>query len=201
MSIVLASRNKKKAREMAALLHAAHIDLCSLADFPAAPEVIESGSTFAENAALKASQTARALQRWTLADDCGLMVDALDGAPGVLSARYAGPDATDDENNDKLLQALSNVPDPRRTARFVCHLAVADPSGEVRLNASGHCRGVIVRQVRGRQGFGYDPLFLIPEYSKTFGELSPVVKSCLSHRSRAFRQLAPLLARLNCEPR
>jgi XTP/dITP diphosphohydrolase len=195
-TIVLASRNRKKLREMADQLIPYGLRLISAADLPEVPEVEEGAHSFAENAALKASSVARATGRWSLGDDSGLEVDALNGAPGVLSSRYAGPQATDGDNNRKLLEQLAGIPDERRTARFVCHLAVADPTGQIRLQTSGVCRGRILGADRGRSGFGYDPLFLIPEYHRTFGELSPVVKSVLSHRARAFQRLLPHLVAL-----
>ena len=168
----------------------------SLDEFPGAPEVDESAETFAGNARKKAAELARALDRWVLADDSGLTVDALQGAPGVLSARYAGEPCDDAANNRKLVEAIFAVPDDRRGAAFRCALAVADPFGQIRLEAEGACRGRIIREPRGTAGFGYDPLFLIPEYHKTFGELSPLVKHQLSHRSRAFAHLRPGLERL-----
>jgi len=192
-TIVLASRNLKKAVEFAVLLTPHGIELRRLSDFPAVPEVVESGVTFAENAELKASQTARALGHWTLADDSGLMVDALDGAPGIYSARYAGPDATDAQNRKKLLQALTAVPAELCTAKFACHLAVADNTGAIRLSVSGSCPGLIIQEHRGDGGFGYDPLFLVPEHNKTFAELSLPVKSQISHRAHATNQLIPQL--------
>jgi XTP/dITP diphosphohydrolase len=195
-TIVLASRNRKKLREMADQLIPYGLQLISAADLPEVPEVDEGPDCFAENAALKASSVARATGRWALGDDSGLEVDALNGAPGVLSSRYAGPQATDGDNNRKLLEQLAGVPDERRTARFVCHLAVADPTGQIRLQTSGACRGRILDADRGRSGFGYDPLFLIPEYHRTFGELTPMVKSVLSHRARAFQRLLPGLVAL-----
>ena len=131
-----------------------------------------------------------------LADDSGLAVDALGRAPGVFSARYAGEHGDDEANNRKVLDALADVPDDRRGAAFVCALALADPSGTIRLEADGACRGRITRSPAGPDGFGYDPLFLIPEYHKTFGELSPLVKNQLSHRARAFAHLRPELDRL-----
>jgi XTP/dITP diphosphohydrolase len=132
---------------------------------------------------------ARSLGAWVIADDSGLTVDALDGAPGVLSARYAGEPSDDEANNRKLLEAVLPVPDERRGAAFRCALALADPSGVIRLEAEGICRGRLIREPRGAGGFGYDPLFLIPEYHKTFGELSTLVKHQLSHRARAFSRL------------
>jgi XTP/dITP diphosphohydrolase len=200
-TLVLASRNRKKLGEMAALLAPHGLQLIAAADLPGAPDVEEGGTSFAENAALKAVQVARAVERWTVGDDSGLEVDALNGAPGVFSARYAGEGARDGDNNIRLLRELEGVADERRTARFVCHLAVADPTGQVRLQVCGSCRGRIVSDHRGGGGFGYDPLFLVPEYHLTFGELSPAVKSVLSHRARAFQLLLPQLVGLlreNC---
>ena len=168
----------------------------SLDAFPDAPEIDESESTFAGNARKKATELARALGVWVLADDSGLAVDALNGAPGVLSARYAGEPCDDAANNRKLLEAIAACPDAGRGAAFRCALAVADAAGQVRLEAEGACRGRIIREPRGDHGFGYDPLFLIPEYHKTFGELSPLVKHQLSHRCRAFAHLRPGLAHL-----
>lgn len=205
--LVLGSRNRKKCREMAELIRPAweqHRQLDrlithSLDTFPDAPEVDESADTFAGNARKKASELAAALGCWVLADDSGLTVDALNGAPGVFSARYAGEPCDDAANNRKLLDAIADQPDFRRGAAFRCALAVANPSGQIRLEAEGACRGRIIREIHGEQGFGYDPLFLIPEYHKTFGELSPLVKHQLSHRSRAFAHIRPGLARLIAE--
>jgi XTP/dITP diphosphohydrolase len=196
LTIVLASRNRKKLREMAEPLKAYRLELVSAADLPDVPEVEEGADSFAANAAMKAVSVARATEHWALGDDSGLEVDALGGAPGVISSRFAGPQATDRDNNRKLLEQLADVPDDRRTARFVCHLAVADPSGQVRLEAHGVCRGRILGADRGVSGFGYDPLFFIPEYHRTFGELSPAAKGVLSHRARAFQRLLPRLVSL-----
>ncbi len=167
----------------------ARLEIRSLDDFPPIPEVVEDADTFAGNARKKASEMARALGTWVVADDSGLTVDALDGAPGVYSARYAGEPCDDEANNRKLLAAVADVPADRRGAAFRCALALSDPSGEIRLEAEGACRGRLTREPRGPRGFGYDPLFLIPEYHKTFGELSPLVKHQLSHRARAFFHL------------
>jgi XTP/dITP diphosphohydrolase len=203
-TLVLGSRNRKKCREMAELIlppwekspRLERLKVLSLDEFPDSPEVDESAETFAGNARKKAAELALALGRWVLADDSGLAVDALGRAPGVLSARYAGEPCDDAANNRKLLEALNDVPDDRRGAAFRCALAVADPAGQIRLEAEGACRGRITREPRGALGFGYDPLFLIPEYHRTFGELSPLVKHQLSHRSRAFAHLRPGLERL-----
>lgn len=194
--VVLATRNRKKRGELQALLEPYGIRVRTLDDFPPLPEVIEDGATFAENAAKKARETATALKRWVIGEDSGLEVDALDGAPGVYSARYSGPGATDQSNNDKLMRELANVPDDRRGARYVCHAAAADPEGTVRLHNEAYCRGRMARAPRGQGGFGYDPYFIVPEYHRTFGELSALVKQQLSHRGRALRRLVPPLLRL-----
>jgi XTP/dITP diphosphohydrolase len=199
--LVLGTRNRKKGQEMIELLRPPwepnrrldRLAIVLLDQYPDAPAVVEDGATFAANAAKKAGETARALGAWVLADDSGLAVDALGGAPGVHSARYAGTHGDDPANNRKLLAALAEVPDAHRGAAFVCALALADPNGAIRSEAAGACRGRITHEPRGQNGFGYDPLFLIPEYHRTFGELSPLVKHQLSHRSRAFARLRPLL--------
>jgi XTP/dITP diphosphohydrolase len=189
VEFVLGSRNPGKAREIAVLLDPFGIDIRSLSDFPDAPDVVEDGSSFEENAAKKARETALALDRWVIAEDSGLAVDALGGAPGIYSARFSGENATDELNNQKLLEELADVPPEKRGAKYVCHVAVSDPSGEVKLHVERECRGRIATEARGTNGFGYDPYFLIPEYHQTFGELSPLVKKVLSHRARAMREL------------
>jgi len=194
--LVCGTGNRKKGAELAELLSPWGFTLKTLADYPQAIEVDESGTSFAENAALKASQQAAHLQAWVLADDSGLVVDALDGRPGIYSARFAGPGATDALNRQKLLEELSGVDLPRRTARFVCHVALADPTGRVRAEASGACQGRIIMDERGAHGFGYDPLFEVVEYHRTFGELGPAVKTVLSHRARAIEALLPMLVAL-----
>ncbi len=194
--VVLATRNARKCAELRTLLAPQAIAVRSLADYGDVPEVIEDGATFSDNAAKKASQVARALGRWTIGEDSGLEVDALDGAPGVYSARYSGDGATDASNNALLAERLAKTPDELRGARYVCHVAVADPQGNVRLHVEATCRGRITREPRGAHGFGYDPYFLIPELHRTFGELSPLVKQQLSHRGRALRRLIPLLLAL-----
>lgn len=195
-TLVLASRNRKKLREMSELCAGLDWHVVSAADFPQAPEVEETGQTFAENAALKAAAVAAATGHWTVADDSGLAVDALNGAPGVYSARYAGPQATDQQNNERLLNELREVSDPRRGAAFICCLALADPAGGIRVQVEGRCRGRLLHEPRGQNGFGYDPLFWIAEYHQTFAELSLAVKSVLSHRARAFERIRPELVRL-----
>ena len=195
-TIVFGTANRKKAAELIELLAPLGWKLLTLADFDAPLAVDETGETFADNARLKATLQARHLKHWVLADDSGLAVDALQGAPGVHSARYAGPEATDAENRQKLLAALAGVSDERRGAHFVCHLTLADPAGAVRAEATGRCQGRIRHGESGTGGFGYDPLFEIVEYHRTFGELSPAVKGVLSHRARAIAALLPELSRL-----
>lgn len=194
--IVLGTHNIKKGRELQDLLLPFAFTVRTLADFPEALAVEETGDTFAANARLKAMRQARHLCRWTIGEDSGLMVDALDGAPGVWSARYAGPDATDAENNQHLLDALAHVRAEDRAARYVCHICVADPDGSPRIDVEASCAGRIACKLAGHSGFGYDPLFLIGEYHRTFAQLGDTVKSVLSHRSRAVQQLLPQLLRL-----
>jgi XTP/dITP diphosphohydrolase len=196
LRLVVASRNRKKTLEIRDLLAPYGIEVVGISEIAGVPDVVEDGQRFAENAAKKASQTARTLSLWTLGEDSGLEVAALAGAPGIYSARFSGPNATDESNNSKLLSDLSAIPDERRNARYVCNAALAAPSGEIRLQVEAYCHGRITREPRGTNGFGYDPYFLIPEYHRTFGELSPAVKRHLSHRARAFERLIPHLVRL-----
>jgi XTP/dITP diphosphohydrolase len=194
--LVLGTTNRKKGQELARLVAPLGIEVRTLADYSDAPSIVEDGETFADNARLKATGQSKHLKTWVLGEDSGLIVDALEGAPGVYSARYAGPDATDDLNNCKLLAALGDLPSARRTAHYVCHATLADPTGAVQAEAEAYCYGRIIAEPRGTGGFGYDPLFEIVEYHRTFGELGPVVKACLSHRGRAMRDMLPHLARL-----
>ncbi|MEQ1906507.1 MAG: RdgB/HAM1 family non-canonical purine NTP pyrophosphatase [Pirellulaceae bacterium] len=185
--IVLGSRNKKKARELDDLFGPSDIQLRPLADFPEAVEVEETGSTFQANAILKASVQARHLGRWVLGEDSGLSVSALNGEPGVWSARYAGEPSSDTRNNEKILTRLHGVPLDKRTAWYTCHMALSDPSGKIWIDCAGHCYGRILAEYLGDQGFGYDPLFEVVEYHQTFGQLGLAVKSLISHRARAAR--------------
>src|SRR6476659_5247120 len=183
--LVIGSRNKKKLEELQDLLGDLSIDLVDLSAFPDVRDVEETGQTFEENARLKATKYAKAVGEWVLAEDSGLVVPALKGRPGVYSARYAGTHGDDAANNRKLLAELAPLPDDRRAAYYVCVAALASPTGEVTAVAEGRCHGVIVTDERGTGGFGYDPLFEVPEYHRTFGELSLRVKQALSHRARA----------------
>ncbi len=194
--LVLGTHNRKKAHELDALLAPLGLALATLADFPDALEVAEEGETFAANAVAKATEQAVHLQQWVLGEDSGLIVDALDGRPGVYSARYSGPDATDESNNRRLLEELEGIPPERRAARYVCHLALSDPEGRVRAECEAACHGRIALSEAGTAGFGYDPLFEIAEYHRTFGELGEAVKSVLSHRSRAAAMLVPSVREL-----
>ncbi|MGH7173025.1 MAG: RdgB/HAM1 family non-canonical purine NTP pyrophosphatase [Gemmataceae bacterium] len=194
--LVIGSRNRKKREEIVEILGDLGLDLRDLTNWPDAPEVVEDGATFVDNARKKAVELARCLGQWVLGEDSGLVVSGLNGRPGVYSARYAGKQGDDVANNARLLAELAPLPDDRRAAYYVCTAALADPNGEVRAVVEGRCQGVILRQPRGSGGFGYDPLFLIAEYHRTFGELSPRVKHALSHRARALSQLRPVLRAL-----
>jgi len=196
--VVLSSRNRKKSGEIAEQLAPYRIRLVSVAEFPDVPDVVEDGLTFAENAAKKATEVARKLNAWTIGEDSGLMVDALGGAPGIYSARYSaletgGVGATDEKNNERLLRELADLPIERRTAAYVCSVALSDPGGTVRAAAEERCRGLIIPEARGSNGFGYDPYFLVREFHQTFGELDSHVKQHISHRARAFRKFIPQL--------
>jgi XTP/dITP diphosphohydrolase len=194
--LVIGTHNRKKGIELAELLAPWGFSVVTLADVPDAIEVVENGDTFAANAALKATQQARHLGRWVLADDSGLEVDALGGAPGVYSARFVGLNATDVDNNRHLLEQLRDVPLENRTARYVCHVTVADPTGAIRAESHDVCGGRIRFEASGANGFGYDPLFEVVEYHRTYGELGTAVKRALSHRSRALRAILPQLRAL-----
>jgi XTP/dITP diphosphohydrolase len=193
--LVLGSRNKKKLREMVDLLGDLGLDLTDLTPYPGAPEVAETADTFAGNAALKAAQLAPALDAWVIGEDSGLCVPALGGAPGVYSARYAGTHGDDAANNAKLLREMARLTGGDRAAYYVSTAVLADPTGRVVATVEGRCHGLIADAPRGTGGFGYDPLFLVPEYGKTFGELPPEVKQRMSHRARAFAQLRPVIER------
>lgn len=191
--IVIASRNRGKIVEIAQILAELPVKWTSAVDWPEAPVVVEDGTTYAENARKKATAVARALGRWALADDSGIEIDALGGRPGVDSAVWSGPGATDASNNEKLLRELASVPDERRTARYCAVVVVADERGRIVVEADGACEGVIGRERRGSGGFGYDPLFHVPEFGRTMAELGLEIKNRISHRAQAlFRLREPL---------
>lgn len=194
--LVIATRNPGKVIEVRELISDLPLRLRSLFDFPLATEVEETGATFAENAALKASAYAVQTGGWTLSDDSGLEVDALGGAPGIFSARYAGESASDRERVKLLLSELARTGDRERHARFVCAVALADPSGRIINLSTGRCEGRIAHSPRGLHGFGYDPVFIPEGYEQTFGELSSQVKQAFSHRARALEDTRAFLLKL-----
>jgi XTP/dITP diphosphohydrolase len=194
--IVLSSRNQKKIGEIAELFAPQGINLVGVSEFPHVPDVVEDGDSFAANAAKKAIEVARQLNQWVIAEDSGLCVDALGGAPGIYSARYAGEQGADENNNEKLLREMAAVPSEKRTAHYVCYAVLSDPAGRVRLSSEGRCGGRILTEYRGDHGFGYDPLFMVPEFHQTFGQLSPAVKRHISHRAKSFERLIPQILRL-----
>ena len=196
--LVLATRNRHKGEELAALLGGLGITIRTLDEFPDAPEVVEDGDTCEANAIKKARTIADFTGLPAVADDTGLEVDALGGRPGVYAARYAGEDATYEDNCRKLLLELRGVPRERRTARFLTVAAIALPLDGVRM-AQGALDGVIAEEARGALGFGYDPLFLIPELGKTLAELSADQKNAISHRAKAFTQAKALLREMEFE--
>jgi XTP/dITP diphosphohydrolase len=186
--VVLATRNQGKVREFNRLFADLGWEAVSLDAFPDAPEVVEDGDTFEANALKKARTVSTYLGMPAVGDDSGLEVDALEGRPGVFSARYAGENATDEDNWRKLLKELEDVPMERRKARFRCVLAFVEP-GEEPIVASGACEGVIVREPSGTNGFGYDPVFFLPQYMCTMAQLTPEQKNQISHRAMALRSL------------
>ena len=184
--IVLASNNKNKIREFKEILQGFPVELRSLSDFGPIPEAVEDGATFDENAYKKALHTAKILGIPAIADDSGLVVDALDGRPGVYSARYAGPKATDDENCQKLLQEMTG--ENNRKAHFSCVISIAVPSGPA-LTYEGICEGTLLHEKQGENGFGYDPLFYFEKYGKSFAQLTAEEKNAVSHRGKALGEL------------
>ncbi|MEN0110841.1 MAG: RdgB/HAM1 family non-canonical purine NTP pyrophosphatase [Planctomycetota bacterium] len=196
-TLVLGTRNAKKRGELVELLEPHGVRVQTLAEFPGVTlDVDEDGDTFEHNARKKASEYAAALGGWVLADDSGVCVDALDGAPGVYSAHYAGVHGDNAANNALVLEKLEGVSPERRGAHYVAMLVLADPAGEVRAESRGVCHGRIAAAPRGDAGFGYDPLFEVREYHRTFGEMGPAVKRAISHRSRALRAILPRVVTL-----
>lgn len=200
--ILVATTNEGKMRELVELLGNAskQIEWLSLKDFPNLPEVVEDGETFQENARRKALGYAQATGFWTIADDSGLVIDALDGTPGVKSARFSGEKNTergllDHKNMQKVLTLMKNVPVNQRTARFVCNLCMAKPN-EVLVETEGKLEGIISEKECGENGFGYDPIFFLPDRDKTVAQLIGYEKNAISHRGNAIRKLQPLLAKL-----
>ena len=186
--LILATRNKGKLKEIQALLSDLDIDIMSLDEAENAPHVVEDGKTFMENAFKKAKVIAEATGIMALADDSGLEVDALDGAPGVYSARYSGENASDASNNEKLLADLKGVSSDKRGAHFSCVIIVYHPSGQW-ISTEAKCEGEIAMNPSGDQGFGYDPVFYIPSIKRTMAQLSPEEKNSLSHRGKALEKM------------
>ena len=197
MKLVLATRNEGKVREIGEILKDENgIELLSLRNYPDAPDVVEDGRTYEENAIKKASVLAEYSGHLTIADDSGLAVDALDGAPGIHSARYAGENASDEDRIVKLLDALQDVPDDRRLGRFICAVAIAEDRDRAQV-VRGVCEGRIIRTPRGTAGFGYDPIFVPVGYERTFAELGDEIKNQISHRAKALDEARKLLSQVN----
>lgn len=196
MELVIATHNLHKVREIREMLKSLpHLDILSLLNFPTYQLPEETGKSFEENASLKAEDAAKALKKWVLADDSGLVVPSLNGRPGIYSARYAGEDATDTENRQKLLEEMKDLKEIQRSAYYDCCLALADPKG-IRKITHGIVEGVISDNERGRNGFGYDPIFIKNDYDKTFAELDEQTKNKISHRRKALDKLIPSLESL-----
>ncbi len=192
--VVIATKNKGKAKDFEALFTPLGYEVVTMFDVAPDMEIEETGTTFEENAVLKAETLSKALGTIVIADDSGLAVDALDGAPGVYSARYAG-DHDDEANIVKVLENLKGLPEEKRTARFMCALAIAGPELET-TTVFGSCEGVILEEKRGTNGFGYDPIFFVPALDRAMAELTPEEKGAISHRGNAIRKLADLLPTL-----
>lgn len=190
--LIVATKNKGKLKEIRELLKDLDIKVTSLADHPDAPGTVEDGKDFYENALIKARTVAEYTGKLVLGEDSGIEVEYLNNAPGIFSARFAGEDATDDDNNAKLMQELKGIPKEQRKARYRCFAAIIDGDQIVGV-VDGRCDGCITTEPRGSNGFGYDPYFLIEEYGKTFGELDPAIKSKISHRAKALEKVRELL--------
>lgn len=194
--IVLATGNKHKVVEISEILKKFPLEIVPLSVFPDAPEVVEDGATLDDNARKKAVTIARHLNCWVLADDTGLEVACLNGEPGVYSARWAGPNCTYADNNRKMLSMLKGVPANKRQAAFRCVIALASPGAKKVWTVEGSIRGVIDTRLRGAKGFGYDPLFLVPRYGKTFAQLPLEIKNRISHRGKAVAKMKSLIKKL-----
>lgn len=194
IELIIATTNPGKLREIKELLKDLDLKITSLSDYPDAPKIEEDGVSFAQNALKKAAAIALYTGELTLGEDSGLEVKALENQPGIYSARFAGNGATDKKNNAKLLRALRGVPLKKRQARYRCFAALVDGKGVIEV-VNGTCFGSIALRGRGKNGFGYDPLFFLPRYNKTFGELNPAIKAKISHRARALRKIKAVLGR------
>ncbi len=196
VELVIASTNVHKVREFKAMLkNVARLDIRSLLDFPSYVPSPETGTTFEQNAVAKATHAAAALQRWVIADDSGLVIPAIGGAPGIFSARFAGNDATDIDNRKKLLDTMQHLLEEDRFGYFECWVALASPAGLKKVSR-GICEGSLLPKERGGSGFGYDPLFVKHGYSKTFSELEEAIKNRISHRRKALDKVLPAIESL-----
>ena len=196
--LVLASGNKGKLAEFQRLLDGLDVQIHSMKEYPEIGEIVEDGSTFAENALIKAKAVCKATGKPAMADDSGLAVDALNGAPGIYSARFAGEQRSDADNNAKVLQLMETVADADRTARFFCVIAIVLPDGR-EYTVEGTCEGTILHALRGEGGFGYDPLFYVESMNKTFAELTMEEKNRISHRGHANRKAVEIIRGLKSE--
>ncbi len=190
--LVVATKNKKKLEEIKEILKGLNLKITSLADYPEAPRIVENGRTFKDNAIKKAAKIARVTEKLTLGEDSGLCVDVLGKRPGVYSSRFAGKNKNDAGNNAKVLKLLKGVPFNKRKAHYVCAVALADKDGLLNV-VEGKCNGFIGFDLKGKYGFGYDPLFVIPKYKKTFAQLGPRIKHRMSHRFRALEKAKKII--------
>ena len=205
IKLLVATTNPGKFAEVKDFLRQLPLEVLSLSDLATSPKIIEDGATFEENALKKARALAEYSDYLTLADDSGLEVDALNGAPGIYSARYCGEERNDKKNNEKLMHELKEIPEEKRTGRFVCALALCAPKshGMKEWTVRDSCEGRISFELKGENGFGYDPLFFYPSLGKTFGEIDRAIKAMVSHRGKALKKLAemlPSLVDLNAKP-
>ncbi len=194
--IIIATGNKHKVEEIKEILKDSSIKIIPMTSFKSYPETIEDGKTLEENASKKAREAALFFNKWALADDTGLEVAYLNGEPGVYSARFAGEDCSYEDNNKKLLSLLDGVPAAKRSARFRCVIAISSPKGKILL-ADGEIYGIISKSLAGDKGFGYDPIFFVPEENKTFAELNPSVKNAISHRAKALQKAKDIIEKLS----
>ncbi|WML54237.1 XTP/dITP diphosphatase [Neobacillus sp. PS3-12] len=190
--VIIATKNRGKAREFEDIFRSRGYEIRTLLDYPDIEDIDETGNTFEENAILKAEAVSATLNKLVISDDSGLVIDALDGRPGIFSARYAGEQKNDEANIDKVLEEMSEIPQSERTARFYCALALAAP-GQKTLTVSGTCEGKILGERRGTNGFGYDPIFFVSEKGLSMAELSSAIKNQISHRANAIHKLDKIL--------
>ena len=195
MELVVATKNKKKLQEIKDILRGSDLKVSSLTDYINVPRILENGKSFKENAAKKAIKIAKFTKKLTLGEDSGLCVDTLGGAPGIYSSRFSGKDKSDDKNNAKLLKLLNGFALSKRKAHYTCAVAIADEHGLIEV-VEGKCCGVIGFELKGSHGFGYDPLFVIPKYGKTFAELGEKIKHTMSHRYRALEKVKKIILKI-----